>query len=365
MEKKRLNSNNIRKRVIGHTALNLEQSSSDSRFSIPSTETRNPKPETQNSELRVLFVCSKNSGRVVPFIAEQAESIRRLGYTVVFFTIEGKGIAGYLKNYSSFRKKVKDFSPDIIHAHYGLSCLFANMQRKVPVVSTYHGSDINNKRVFCLSKIAIKLSKLNIFVSEKTRNIATPLISLNKERKRKNVLIPCGVDTELFVPMDKLDARKRLALNPEGKYVLFAGAFDNEVKNPALALASVGLLANVDLIELKGYSREEVVRLMNAVDVCLMTSHTEGSPQFIKEAMACNCPVVSVPVGDVPEVLRDVEGCFLVDYDAKQVASQLQKALIFGDRTQGRAVIEERKLGLMQVAERIGEVYGEVIVYSL
>ena len=100
---------------------------------------------------------------MVPFIEEQAESVRRLGHTVKFFTIEGKGIGGYLKNWLPYIAKLRTFQPDVVRAHYGLSCLFANLQRTVPVVSTYHGSDINDPKVFRFSKLAIKLSKRNVF----------------------------------------------------------------------------------------------------------------------------------------------------------------------------------------------------------
>ena len=315
-------------------------------------------------------MCSRNSGRVVPFIEEQAESVRRLGHTVKFFTIEGKGIGGYLKNWLPYIAKLRIFQPNVVHAHYGLSCLFANLQMRVPVVSTYHGSDINDPKVFRFSKIAIKLSRRNVFVSEKITPLTpletSPPAPLLEERgegegRDKNVVIPCGVDTTLFVPMDKQECRERMKQDADKKYVLFAGAFDNKVKNAAPAKAAVELLKDVELLELKGYSRQEVVWLMNAVNAVLMTSFTEGSPQFIKEAMACNCPVVSVLVGDVPEVIQDVKGCYLASYDEKDIADKLQKVFAEGQRTEGREVIIERQLDLMQVAERIETVYGLVV----
>lgn len=320
--------------------------------------------------MRILFVCSKNSGRVVPFIEEQAESVRRLGHTVDFFTIEGKGIGGYLKNWLPYIAKLRTFQPDVVHAHYGLSCLFANLQRIVPVVSTYHGSDINDPKVFRFSKIAIKLSRRNVFVSEKITPLTpletsppAPLLEERGEREGrwKNVVIPCGVDTALFVPMDKQECRERMKLEADKKYVLFAGAFENKVKNAVLAKAAVGLLEHVEILELKGYSRQEVVWLMNAVDAVLMTSFTEGSPQFIKEAMACNCPVVSVPVGDVAELISCVDGCLVVDDDATLIANALQLVLNAPTRTFGRVEIEKKQLDIRQVAERIVTLYQSLI----
>jgi glycosyltransferase involved in cell wall biosynthesis len=77
--------------------------------------------------------------------------------------------------------------------------------------------------------------------------------------------------------------------------------------------------------------------------------------------MACNCPVVSVLVGDVPEVIQDVKGCYLASYDEKDIAEKLQKVFAEGQRTEGREVIIERQLDLMQVAERIETVYRLVV----
>jgi teichuronic acid biosynthesis glycosyltransferase TuaC len=124
----------------------------------------------------------------------------------------------------------------------------------------------------------------------------------------------------------------------------------------------VALLNDSNLIELQGYSREEVALLLNAVDVVLMTSFTEGSPQIIKEAMACNCPVVSVPVGDVADVITGIPGCFISTYQPADVASKLQQALAFGNLTEGRARILELGLDAETVAHKILGVYKEIII---
>ena len=304
--------------------------------------------------MKVLVVYSNNSNRMAPFIAEQVDSLRRLGTTIETFGVLGKGIAGYLKNRTKLLQKIKSFQPDLIHAHYGLSGLLANLQRQIPVVTTYHGSDINNAKVLRFSKIAMQLSKYNIFVSEKNRKIA------NTEKKCS--VIPCGVDTMLFHPMDKADCRLSLNLNEWKKYILFAGSFDNQVKNPDLAQMSVALLGNdVELLELKGYNRTQVAQLMNAVDACLMTSHSEGSPQFIKEAMMCNCPIVSVDVGDVKEMLAKTRNCFITASQADEIAAKLKIVLKCDDRTDGSERITQLNISLDAVALKLMELYGKVI----
>ena len=303
--------------------------------------------------MRILIVCSEHSGKVSPFITEQANAIQSIGVEIDYFLVDRKGLFGYLRKRRDLLNKIKDFCPDIIHAHYGLSGLLANLQRSVPVVTTYHGSDVNNAAVFPFSRLCMTLSVHNIFVSDKIR-IKSGLTS-------KLSLIPCGVDIDLFKPIDKILARKELQLDTTVRYILFAGAFENTVKNAELALKAVVNLSSVELLELKGYSREQVVTLMNAVDCVLMTSYSEGSPQFIKEAMACNCPIVSVAVGDVPEVINNLEGCYISTYAVADVAEKLYKALLFGDRTEGRKRILELKLDSESIAKRILEIYYLVI----
>jgi len=304
--------------------------------------------------MKILIVCSSNSGSIAPFILEQGEALMGVGVMVEYYTIRGKGIAGYLGNYKKLLAKINGFNPDIVHAHYGLSGLLANLQRKVPVVTTYHGSDINKAWIFRFSRLCMILSAHNIFVSSK--NLTTSGLTRNQS------LIPCGVDINLFSPVDKVLARKDMGLDNAFTYILFAGAFQNKVKNAALAQASVAGIPKVTLLELKDYSREQVALLMNAVDVALMTSFTEGSPQFVKEAMACNCPVVSVPVGDVSEVLTGVEGCYISTYEPADVAEKIRLVLETGKRIEGRERIIYLKLDSDSVARRILEVYNSVVI---
>ena len=303
--------------------------------------------------MKILIVASFNKGFFAPFILEQSAALEQLGHTVHFFGIQGRGIWGYVSNYKGLKRIIQDYKPDVIHAHYGLSGLLATLQRRVPVVTTFHGSDINNPKVLPFSKIAMRLSAFTIFVSQKNVDIARPT--------KKFALLPCGVNSDNFSMMSKHDARLQLHLDATKTYVLFAGSFANSVKNPELAQKAIALLKNVELIELKGYSREEVNYLMHAVDVALMTSHTEGSPQFVKEVMACGCPLVSVDVGDVKEVTAGVEGCYIVSREAEEIAEKLQIALNFKGRTHGRERIMELGLENRKVAETILTIYNHII----
>ena len=316
--------------------------------------------------MKILIVGNNKPGHFAPFVEEQARALLQQGCEVVFFGVQGKGIWGYLRCLPALKRAIRQHQPDLIHAHYGLSGLLANLQRIVPVVTTYHGSDINKPNILRFSKIAMRLSVRNIFVSKRNIAIAQP--------KDKYTLLPCGVNIPKLWSEMQTQRVEQLTLNQwvQGKlnagvkHVLFAGAFNNAVKDPELAKAVINELANegvkAELIELKGYNRDQVNALMYNCDALLMTSKTEGSPQVIKEAMACGCPIVSVDVGDVAERVSGVEGCYVVSSrEPAAIAKALQQALAFSSKTNGRQRIIEMGLSNTQVAERLMAIYKQLV----
>ena len=285
-------------------------------------------------------------------------SIGKLNVTFDFFPLIGKGIKGYLSNRISLQQKIKEFSPDIIHAHYGLSGLLANLQRKVPVITTYHGCDIQARgKNLLLSKIAMQLSVYNIFVSNR-------IYKISNYKKQNGEIIPCGVNINHFKPIDKITARKQLKWDVNKTYVLFASAFDVPVKNSELAKKAVTLLDDAELVELKNFTRNEVQLIMNACDVLLLTSVREASPMVVKEAMLCNKPIVATNVGDIEYVFGNTDGCYLTSFDEKDCASKLEKAIKYSREigaTKGRERILELGLDNKLIAQKIVDIYNQVI----
>ena len=144
----------------------------------------------------------------MPFILEQVDALRAQGCECEYYHIKGKGLLGYLHEIPGLRKRIREWKPDVVHAHYGLSCLVANLAtRRVPVASTYHGSDINVKSVRRFSKMAIRLSAWNIFVSKKNMALAGVV------EGKKASLVPCGINIPL--PWNDLQKQKveQLTLN--------------------------------------------------------------------------------------------------------------------------------------------------------
>lgn len=296
--------------------------------------------------MRILKLCSGNRG-LSPFVKEQAESLQAEGLVVDIFQVRGQGIGGYLKNFAPFKKQLKKGDYDVVHAHYGLCGLLANLQRKVPVVTTFHGSDTHYPSTRRLSKVAARLSKFNITTNKHQFN----LLGLKKD----TALIPCGVDTELFVTMDKNECRKSMGLAVDAKIVLFGSSFDRKVKNASLALEAIGKLEGVDLLELKGYGREEVVKLINAADIVLVTSLKETGPLIIKEALACNTNIISTDVGDVKTVLGEVYESFITKYDALELSQKIEWMLNQKSRPDYRHLVLPFDLKL--TAKKIQSVY--------
>lgn len=307
--------------------------------------------------MKILIVCRWHGDHAAAFIMEQVDALRSLGHDVQYVTAKKGGIGGYVELYRNLRKAIREIQPDIVHVHYGICGLIANLQRQVPVVVTYPGSDINDKKIRPISVIAMRLSKYNLFMSK--RQIAKVQRYAKPE---KTEIVRYGILSDLFVEQDKAKARKAMGLEADKKYVLFSSKFTRLGKDPELAKAAVALVDNVELLPLTGgYTKEEMVSLMNAVDAAIVTSKSEGSPQFTKEVMACGCPIVSVDVGDVAEQVEGLDGCYIAKTrEPKELAELLKKAIAFG-KTKGHQHIKDMRLDNVQVAERLVEIYRNVI----
>ncbi|MFI3296584.1 MAG: glycosyltransferase [bacterium] len=304
--------------------------------------------------MKILIVANNKTEHYASFIEEQVNSLRNLGVDVDYFGVFGKGIVGYLKCLPELNRKIRTYQPDILHAHYGLSGLLANLQRKIPVVTTYHGSDIHSLGLnLRLSKLSMRLSAYNIFVSQYLQDIA-------KYKGDNYVVQACGLDMNTIMPVNMADARDYFGWNTDKKYILFSGSFSNYIKNVTLAQEAIKQIKDTELVELKGYTRVEVSMLMSACDCLLLTSFREASPTVIKEAMACNRPIVTTNVGDASWVIGDTDGCYITSYDAEECADKIKQAFEFSSKylcTNGRNRIVELGLDTKTVAAKIFEIY--------
>lgn len=306
--------------------------------------------------MKILIVANQNTGKMSPFVVEQMEALRKEGCEVDTYGVVGHGVLGYLKNLPALKEKIKEYKPDIVHAHYGLSGLLATLQRVVPVVVTYHGSDIHSRGILLeLSRAAMKRAAYNVFVTEKLKQIAV--------YKKGNCCVQaCGLNLDEFMVISRQEARNELGWKVGQKKVLFSSSFDRTVKNAPLAKAVLELVPEAELVELKGFNRHQVQLAMNAADCLLLTSIREGSPTVVKEAMAVGTPIVSVDVGDVSEVTSGTTGCYISkSYDANELAGLIRKALAFEGKTNGRERIVELGLSNDLIAKRLMGIYEMII----
>ena len=180
-------------------------------------------------------------------------------------------------------------------------------------------------------------------------------------------VVPAGVDIDLFRPQPVAQARAALGWPEDGRFILLPGARTNPTQGRCSLRCgrSRGCVTHVPKltpISLEGFSREEVAHVMNAVDVTLMTSEFEGSPVSVKESLACMTPVVSVPVGGVPDMLAGLPGCAIAPRNPQSLAEAVLRAFESGGdpalRRRAEAVSRE------QVAGRIVAVYEHVLQAS-
>lgn len=323
-------------------------------------------------KISVLFVVSGNSKKfdVAPFIKVQADSLIEQGIDVSFFSIKGKGVWGYIKAAKELRKKIKSNNYDIIHAHYTFSGLTACLSfSQIPIVLSLMGSDaygdyIGVNKISFSSRFAILLTKLiqpftNAIIckSEHIRSFVY--------LKKKSYVIPNGVNLAAFNDMEK-SFHDELNLNENTSYVLFLGQKDNVRKNFKLLENAFNLVENknVELIAPYPVKHDDIVKYLNTVSAIVVPSLMEGSPNVVKEAMACNCPIIATPVGDVQWLLDNVEGHYIVDFDAKDLANKIKQAVEFSKinrRTKGRQRLIDLGLENKDVADKIIELYNKLI----
>ena len=294
---------------------------------------------------------------LLPFIIEQGEAIRKCGVEVDYFVVEGNGLLSYFTQRKSLMHKIKDFKPDLIHAHYGLSGITAVLQNKVPVVTTFHNGETLSFSANILSSLFSLRTKFMVYVAQHIYDLAY------LKRKKNHVILPCGIDLHECVITDKEIARKELGFLPDKKYILFGGGFDNLRKNYPLLKDGIDLLKrdDIEVLEMKGLTRLQISKILSACDLFALPTKSEGSPQALKEAMACNCPIVATDVADIKHLLGDIEGHYICTFDPRDVAEQVEKALAFNGRTKGRERIIELGLTNDLVAKKLVDIYQSII----
>ena len=301
------------------------------------------------------------------FVRSQVLSLQRAGIEIEMLVLRGRyRKLIYPKGVVQLRRRLADPSIDLVHAHYGFVGMVARTQFKLPVVVTYHGDDVlgtinaRGQRTGFSKAVAAAGRVLGQLVDA----VIVQSTQMADRFKRSNVyIIPQEVDLEVFHPTETNRARAILGLDPYKKYLLFASNPDIAVKRFPLARAVANQLCSEDpSVELLLVYKEPQPRLslyMSACDAMVFPSYQEGSPNIVKQAMACNLPIVATEVGDVREIIGGTNGCFVCYPRVDEFASRLRQILESRQRTNGREHI--RHLDGPSVAGQVIQVYEEAL----
>ncbi|HXW13196.1 MAG TPA: glycosyltransferase [Terriglobia bacterium] len=301
------------------------------------------------------------------FVKAQMESLCPLGVDFDVLFVNGRESKwNYLRGVRQVHSRLRTKHYDLIHAHFGLSGWVARWQFRVPLIVSFMGDDVlgrptrsgrNTLAGHLLKFSGFILARLAASVIVKSQQMASKL------RMPSVHIIPNGVDLDLFRPMEQAQARKVLGLDPGKKFVLFPYNPNEVRKRFDLIQAAVSLagqqVPGLELLMARGLPQDQIPLYMNAADVLVMASMTEGSPNALKEAMATNLPVITVDVGDAAELIGPTAGCYLVRREAAAMAEKIVEVCRCGGRTNGREWI--RKLSKEAVAQQIVEVYAAVL----
>ena len=293
-----------------------------------------------------------------PCIKDQITALRAWGVDVDLLHINRSH--GKLNSYAGaawrlFLTSFQGRQYDLIHAYYGHCGLLARLQFRYPVVVTFRGSDLLSRKDGAIGRMVAGVVDGVIVMTEEMKRAA----------KRKDAhVIPFGVNSDLFTPYPMAQARRELGLSLSDKLVLFPWDPARPEKRFDIVQEAVRIVREeregTRLVVVFDEPHEVVAKYMNACDVMVLASDYEGAPMAVREAIACGLPIVSVDVGDVRQVIGDVENCHLCQREAGDMAEKLRQVLNRGKGTEGRR--RKRKgIEAAWAAEQVISVYKLVL----
>jgi glycosyltransferase involved in cell wall biosynthesis len=341
-----------------------------------------PQGPKQRTTLRLLAVTNLYPSSDAPtsgtFIEQQIKGLRQNGLSVdlMFLDRIGQGRSAYVGLDRKIKAAVVSFEPDVIHVMYGgiLADKITKAVRDRPVIVSFCGTDLlGEPLVGWLQKLS---AGYNVWASRHAAKQADGIVVKSKNLlhalpdyidRTKVRIIPNGVDIERFKPMNKIEARKILGWGQESAVVLFVTVRGHPRKRLGLAEEAVKSIGpcgrKIEFRIMQGVPHDKVPLWLNASDALILTSVHEGGVNVVKEAMACNLPIVSVDVGDVRERLNGVRMCAIVESDPARLGRALTECLLQGGRSNGREHLGD--VTLVAVSERLKSFYLEILEKSL
>lgn len=303
--------------------------------------------------MKVLFVSRDHNG-VSPIVSAQAASLSAIGIEVEFFPITGKGIWGYISAIPQLGSFLRTQDFDVVHAHYSLCGIVAYLASAKPVVMSLMGSDVLQS--------GLLRAVIRFFVRHLWRKTIVKSDNMKQSLGLDElVVLPNGVNLDLFIPMDRNDCRLKLGWGAKGKHILFVSGSNPDRYEKNLQLAQEAVMGcsdkSIELHVISNVKQSEMPVYLNAANLLLLTSRWEGSPNIVKEAMACNCPVVATDVGDVRWLLEGVKNCEVIASEPNEAAEKIKKVLDANGLSDGRDKILKLGIDAVSIARKLTEIY--------
>lgn len=301
------------------------------------------------------------------FIAEQVESLRELGVEIelLFINAREKGALEYLRSIRKIRRAAQN--AEIVHYHHVYSALCGVAARvKAPSLVSFMGDGVHQFKPWMPRWLTRSL--LQLIRRRTDRHIYKCLIPEELRDDPKNIFLPNGVNLDYFSPIERSEAKRRLGWDLESRYLLFVSFYDRDrpAKRYWLFKEVLEILQNKyahrDLKEfcMVDEPRERVPLIFNACELHLLVSSNEGSPNSIKEALACNTPVVATDVGSVSHLLEGVPECRVASSDNPEEIAEAVHAVLGEKRSDLRHYLVKKGLDRRSVASQLVEIYSNL-----
>jgi teichuronic acid biosynthesis glycosyltransferase TuaC len=284
------------------------------------------------------------------FLRRQLQSLKRVGVEVREIYLHSRTSPLYLfRTRKLLAKEISDFRPDVIHSQYGtVTSLLCCTVSSAPLVITFRGSDLNRHLsvTWLRGQLSILFSQVSALRASQIICVSRQLLDRLWWGRHKSTVLPTGVNLDMFSQTSVAEARAALNWDPTERIVLFCGGTEPGAKGLNLVQAAVRCaekaVGSIRLFVLDGSFPSETVPLyLNAADCLAFASLNEGSPNIVKEALACNLPIVSVDVGDVRERLEGVSPSQIVHRDSREFGVALADILQTRKRSNGREKVRE------------------------
>jgi teichuronic acid biosynthesis glycosyltransferase TuaC len=310
-------------------------------------------------KIRILHITNNYPTERFPifgiFVKEQIESLTLEGVHSDIFFVNGRenGRNEYFSRLIDLRRKLRNNEYDVLHCHHVFSAVLLLLTfrfYKSKRIVSYQNPPEKEGGIFLFAIIKLFFNGV--------------ILKNSKSKKKKLFYLPNGTDTNFFKEYSRKESIEKLNLDDNKNYIIFMDSYKKRAQKRVDRFDKViGILLKTDNphgivpIKLTNTHRSLIPYYLSASSVHLITSDFEGSPNSVKECMACNTPVVSTPVGNVQDLIGDVDGCYISNaFDCEELAGLVIKALTHKHFV-GRQKLMDKKLDMKSVAGKLSIIY--------